>query len=303
HYVNSGDHIITINNVYGPANNFIKHYLGNKVKVSSTFVLGNEIKDFEDAILPNTKLIYLESPSSAIFSLQDIEAIVKLAQKHNIKTIIDNTLATPIFQQPLTLGVDLEVHSCSKYLGGHSDIISGVIVGKKKDIDEIKLNEAALLGAKMAPFEAWLLLRSLRTFKIRVLAHQSNTSDVLDFLQDHAQVSKIYHPRCCSLAQQEIYNKQMSGYTGLLAFDLKTENIEQIKCFVNSLKYFRIGVGWGGHESLVYAPAISYLKEMDASSFKALNISLATIRLSIGLEDSEDLIADLKHAFECMNKI
>lgn len=298
HFVKANDHIITINNVYGPTNNFIRHYLKEKSNIESTFIKGKDIQEFEDAILPNTKLIYLESPSSAILSLQDLEAIAKLAKKHNIKTVIDNTWASPIFQKPLDLGIDLEVHSCSKYIGGHSDIVAGVIISKEKDIDEIFSNEAALLGAKMAPFEAWLILRSLRTLSIRMKEHQRNTMEVIQFLQKHDAVEKIYYPGIPTFDQYELAKRQMSGFSGLFAFELKSNDLDKIKEFVNNLHYFKIGVSWGGHESLVYAPAISYLKELTPEQFKAMNISLGTIRMSIGLEDSEDLINDLERSLE-----
>lgn len=296
HYVKAEDHIITLKNVYGPANNFISTYLKSKCNIESTFVLGKDIKEFEDAIRPNTSLIYLESPSSAVFTLQDLEKISALAKKHNIKTIIDNSWATPIFQKPLELGIDMEVHSCSKYIGGHSDVVAGVIIGKEKDIDEIFINEAALLGAKVAPFEAWLILRSLRTLPFRMKEHEKNTIAVANFLNNHEAVKKVYYPGLEDFDQYELGKKQMSGYSGLFAFELKTEDLDKIKKFVNALEFFKIGVSWGGYESLVYAPAISYLKEMTPEQFKNLNISLGTIRMSIGLEDSEDLIDDLSQA-------
>lgn len=298
HFTKYGDHIITIKNVYGPANNLMNTYMKEKMNVETTFLSGESVEEFEKAIRPNTSLIYLESPSSAIFSLQDLEAIAKLAKKHNIKTVIDNTWATPLFQRPLELGIDLEVHSCSKYLGGHSDIVSGVVIGKEKDIREIFDKEHAFLGAKMAPFEAWLLMRSLRTLPYRVEAHQANALKVAKFLESHPKISKVMHPGLETFPQYELGKKQMSGYTGLFAFEIDSDNLENIKKFFNSLKYFSIGVSWGGHESLIYAPAISYLKELPQEQFKNMGISLGTMRVSIGLEDADDLIQDLSDALK-----
>lgn len=298
HYINQGDHIITLNNVYGPASNLIGTYLKNKFGIESTYVSGEDITEFEKAIRPNTKLIYLESPTSAVFTLQDIEAVAKLAKKHNIKTVIDNTWATPIFQKPLELGIDMEVHSCSKYFGGHSDIVAGVIIGSEKDINEICFNEAALFGAKIAPFEAWLIMRSLRTLKIRMLEHQSNAQKVAEFLEKHPKVSKVNYPGLKSFPQYELAKKQMSGCSGLMSFVIDSDNLEDIKAFVNSLEYFSIGVSWGGHESLVYAPAISYLREMSEEKFKATGLSLGVIRIYIGLEEAEDLIEDLDNSLK-----
>ena len=296
HFVKNNDHIITIKNVYGPANNFMNQYLKEKMNVDTTFVSGENIQEFEIAIKNNTKLIYLESPSSAVFSLQNIAEVVALAKKHNIKTIIDNTWATPLLQKPLDLGVDLEVHSCSKYLGGHSDIIAGVIIGKEKDIKEIFEREHAFLGGKMSPFEAWLLLRSLRTFNARMELHQKNAMRIAEFLERNDKIKKVLYPGLKSFKGYELGKKQMTGYSSLFSFELKSNDLIKIKKFFNSLKYFKIGVSWGGHESLIYAPAISYLKELPPEQFEKLGISLGTMRISVGLENVEDLIEDLQQA-------
>ncbi|WP_288521890.1 aminotransferase class I/II-fold pyridoxal phosphate-dependent enzyme [uncultured Brachyspira sp.] len=298
HFVKHGEHIISIKNVYGPANNFQNVYLKEKCNIETTFIDGKDIKDFENSIKDNTKLIYLESPSSAVFSLQDIKKVVALAKKNNIKTIIDNTWATPIFQRPLEMGIDLEIHSCSKYIGGHSDVVAGVVVGKEIDIRSIFNREHAFLGAKLSPFEAWLILRSLRTLKIRMLQHQENAIAVANFLDEHPKIKKVLYPGIESFEQYQLAKEQMSGFSGLMGFIIDSNNIDEIKNFFNSLKYFRIGVSWGGHESLIYAPAISYLKEMPKEQFDNMEISLGVMRISIGLEEVNDLIDDLKQALK-----
>lgn len=293
HYVKSGDHIITLKNIYGPASNFMNKYLRDKMNVEVTFLSGTDAEEFRTNIRPNTKLIYLESPATAVFSLQDIRAVAEIARENNIRTIIDNTWATPIFQKPIEMGIDLEVHSCSKYIGGHSDVIAGVVIGKAKDIDEIFLNEHALLGAKLAPFEAWLIMRSLRTLPIRMLRHQENSLRVAEYLENHPKIKSVFYPGLKSFPQYELAKKQMTGSTGLMSFILDCEELDKIKAFVNNLKLFKIGVSWGGHESLVFAPAIGYLKELPPEQFKAMGISLGTIRISVGLENKEDLVRDL----------
>jgi len=298
HCVKHGEHIIAVKNVYGPANNFMNEYLKEKMNIDTTFISGESTEEFKEAIRKNTSLIYLESPSSAVFSLQNIREVTKLAKENGIKTIIDNTWATPIFQRPLEMGVDLEVHSCSKYLGGHSDIVSGVVAGREEDIKAIYETEHALLGAKMAPFEAWLLMRSLRTLPYRMRGHGENAMEVAKFLEGHSKVSKVIYPGLLSHPQYDLGREQMSGCTGLMTFELNTKNLEEIKAFVNSLEYFSIGVSWGGHESLIYVPAISYLRELPEDQFEALGISLGTIRISVGLEDAGDLIKDLEKAME-----
>lgn len=294
--VKANCHVITLRNIYGPAMNFLDNYLRDKFNVDVTFVSGESVEEIKNAIKENTTLIYLESPSSAVFSMQNLKAIADLAKKHNIKTIVDNTWATPIFQKPLELGIDLEVHSCSKYLGGHSDIIAGVIIGSAKDIDSIYQNEFLLFGAKMAPFEAWLLMRSLRTLPMRMEKHQSNALKVANFLENHPKIKSVNYPGLKSHPQFELGKEQMKGYSGLMSFVIDSEELADIKNFVNALEHFSIGVSWGGHESLIHAPAISYLKEMSPEQFKSTGLSLGVMRVSIGLEHVDDLIEDLSTA-------
>lgn len=298
HYLKAGEHVITLNNIYGPANNFLNNYLRKKMDIETTFIEGTDIEDFTQAIQKNTKLIYLESPSSVKFSLQDIKKVTTLAQKHGIKTIIDNTWATPIFQKPLALGVDLEVHSCSKYFGGHSDLVSGVVIGNQQDIDEIASQEYALLGGKAAPFEAWLILRSMRTMKIRMRQHMETSLKVAEFLENHPMVKKVNYPGLPSFAQYELAQQQMKGFAGLMSFEIDVEDIEKVKKFTNALRLFKLGVSWGGHESLAFVPAVAYLQEMPLERFKEMKISLSMVRISIGLEDAEDIIADLNQALK-----
>lgn len=296
--VKTGDHIIAVKNTYGPASNLMGQYLKKRWNVEVTFVEGKELTDFSNNIQDNTTLIYLESPSSVVMSLQDIRGVAKLAKEHKIRTIIDNTMATFLYQKPLEMGIDIEVHSCSKYIGGHSDVVAGVIISSAEIIDSIFTDEAALFGAKMAPFEASLIQRSLRTFEIRVREHSKNTEKFVEYLESEPLVTKIYSPCAKDYDQAELRDQQMSGVTGLLAFEMNVDDVDKLKLFVNSFEYFSIGVSWGGHESLIYPPAISYLKEYSPEDFKMLGITLGTIRMSIGLEDVEDLIADTKKCFD-----
>lgn len=296
--IKSGSHIVTVKNIYGPANNLLQNYFKPKFGIEITYVSGTDIKEFEEVIQSNTSLIYLESPSSVILSLQDIEAVVELAKPKGIKTVIDNTWSSPIFQKPLSLGVDLEIHSCSKYIGGHSDVVAGVVIGSQSDIDNLFTKEFELFGAKIAPFEAWLLLRSLRTLKIRMDQHQRSALAVAQFLESHPKIEKINYPGLKSFPQYELGKKQMTGYGGLMSFQLKTNDLNKIKTFFNSLSLFQIGVSWGGHESLIYAPAISYLKELSKEQFEGMGISLGDMRISIGLEHAQDLIDDLNRCLD-----
>jgi cystathionine beta-lyase/cystathionine gamma-synthase len=298
HYIKSGDHVITLNNIYGPASNFFNSYLCKKFDIEVSYISGTKIEEFENSIRDNTKLIYIESPATAVFSLQDIRAITDLAKKNNINTIIDNTWATPVFQKPIEMGIDLEVHSCSKYIGGHSDVVAGVVIGKEKDIDEIFLGEHALFGAKLAPFEAWLITRSLRTLPLRMQKHQENAKMIAKFLQGHKKIKHVLYPEIESFPQYKLGKKQMTGYSGLMGFEIDSDDLQEIKNFFNALNIFLIGVSWGGHESLIYAPAISYLKELPPEQFKNMGISLGTMRISVGLENVDDLIDDLDNALK-----
>jgi len=300
HFLQAGDHVVTLNSLYGPAGSFIESYLTVKMGISVTRVSGEKVEDFQAAIQENTRLFYLESPSTAVFSLQDIRAVAGLAKSRGIHTVIDNTWATPLFQKPLEMGIDLEVHSCSKYLGGHSDIVAGVVIGREKDIIPISEVEQQLLGGKMAPFEAWLLTRSLRTLPLRMERHQESAMEVAEYLESHDRVRRVLYPGLPSFPQYELGRRQMSGYSGLLSFEIDTDDMEVVKKFVNSLRLFKIGVSWGGHESLVYAPAISYLKELPVEMFRNMGIAPGLIRFSVGLENLVDLIDDLEQALRSM---
>ncbi|MEE4360005.1 MAG: PLP-dependent aspartate aminotransferase family protein [Pseudomonadales bacterium] len=298
HCVTAGDHIVTIRNVYGPAATLMGSYLPEKMGVRTTFVGGDDLDELRGALGARTRLIYLESPSSAKFGLQDIEAVVALARPLGIRVVIDNTWATPLFQKPLALGVDLEVHSVSKYLGGHSDLVAGVVMGGAADIDAIATREAELLGGKMSPFEAWLLLRSLRTLPERMAAHERNGLAVARFLEADPRVARVRHPGLDSHPQRALALRQMTGSSGLIGFTLATEEVAAIKRFFDGLELFGRGVSWGGHESLVYAPAISYLKEQPPERFAEMGLAAGDMRISVGLEHPEDLIDDLRQALD-----
>ena len=293
HYLKHGDHVIAVRNIYGSAHSFLGKYVKEKMNVDTTFVDGKDVGEFEAAIRPNTTLIYLESPTTAIFELQDIPAIVGLAKKHGIKTVIDNTWATFLFQKPLEMGVDLEVHSCTKYINGHSDVIAGAVIGRAEDVDSIFMREHILFGAKMAPIEAWLILRGMRTLPLRLQRHQENTMKVAKYLEQHPKVLAVRYPGLESYPQYELGKKLMTGYTGLFSIRLDCAE-EQVRQFFNALKIFKLGVSWGGHESLCYSPAISYYKKLPYERFVELGLSLCDVRLSIGLENPDDLIADLE---------
>jgi len=302
HFLSEGDHVVTLKNIYGPCISLLKDLLTPKMNIETSFISGIDIEEFEQAIKANTKLIYIESPTSAIFTIQNLKQIAELGKRHGIATMIDNTWATPLYQKTLNLGfdadgdelgIDLEVHSCSKYLSGHSDIVAGVLIGSTELIDAIHVREYELLGAKIAPVEASLLIRSLRTLDMRMARHQENALKVAHFLDSHPKISQVNYPGLVSFPQYELAKEQMIGFSGLMSFRFECNELVQVQNFFNSLKLFQIGVSWGGHESLIYAPAIGYLKEHSSEQFAKMGLSLGDMRISVGLENVDDLITDL----------
>lgn len=291
--VKADSHIICIQNVYGPTKTFIDSYLP-KFGISCTYVRGTNIAEFEQAIRPNTSLIYLESPSSVVFSLQDLKAVADLAKQHGIVTAIDNTYCTPIYQKPLTLGIDMSLHTLSKYMGGHADIIGGVLVCADEERGKrIASNERELLGGILGPMEAWLVLRGLRTLPVRLKQHVASAEKVAAFLEGHPAVEQVYFPGLDSHPQRELAKRQMGASTGLLSFTLK-QDAEKTKAFVNRLKLFRIGVSWGGFESLAVMP----LYNMNDEQLALMGAPKKLVRICIGLDGTDALIADLKQALE-----
>jgi len=292
HFIEKDCHIITIKNVYGPTRKFFDNYL-KKFGVEVTFVMGDDLEEIKSAIRPNTKLIYLESPSSFVFRMQDIEAIAGLAKEHDIRTIIDNTWATPIYQNPLSYGIDLVVHTASKYLGGHSDIVAGVAVGSQELISAIAAEERELFGGIMDPHQSWLLTRGLRTLMVRLRQHEANGLKVAHYLVGHSKVKRVYYPCLKEHPRHDLCQKYLSGGNGLLSFELDISD-EKIIQFIKNLEYFQLGPSWGGFESLVVAPTLG----MDQEELERLALPKGLVRIHVGLENVGTLINDLASALE-----
>jgi cystathionine beta-lyase/cystathionine gamma-synthase len=260
--------------------------------VETTFVDGREPDNFRKAIQKTTRVIYLESPNSMTFELQDIEAVSAIARENGITTIIDNSYSSPLTQSPSRLGADIILHSASKYLGGHSDIVAGIVCGSRKNITRIFNNEYLGLGGIISPFNAWLMLRGLRTLPARIDRISETTVKVVEYLEGHPLVKEVLHPLLKSHPQYDLALKQMLKPTGLFSIRLKADDTEKAELFVNSLKQFIIGVSWGGHESLVF-PAMSFDQQRTKEGYSG-NL----IRFYIGLDDPQSLIADLEQAFK-----
>jgi len=288
--VNKGDHIVGLDTNYGPTISLIRDFLP-RFGVSCKLVDGRCPEDIFDALKPETKVVYLESPSTMLFRLQDLEAICKVCKERGITTICDNSYSTPIFQTPASFGVDIVVHSASKYLGGHSDITAGVLCTSRARIDKMlePAGEIPIITGVLAPFSAWLLGRGLRTLELRMKAAEKVGNTIAAWLEDHKQVSVVHHPGLPSYPQRALFKKQMKGSGGLLSFEPKQQDREKALDFANACRIFQRGVSWGGFESLVI-PAL-----VQPNDFKEPR---NVIRLYCGLEDPEDLMADLEQAFK-----
>ncbi|MFN3283419.1 MAG: aminotransferase class V-fold PLP-dependent enzyme, partial [Pseudothermotoga sp.] len=242
-FLKSGDHVICVKDAYGWTNKLFSQYL-KRFGIEVTFVEGTDPKDFVENTRTNTKLFFLESPTTFTFALQELSSIARFARENNIKTVIDNTWATPLFQNPIDLGIDLVVHSASKYIGGHSDVVAGVVVGKREDIRHIFNTEFMNIGATIGPFESWLLLRGLRTIHIRMPKHMENTLKIIEYLKTVPEIEEIFYPFYPKHPQYELAKKQMRGGSGLFSVKLKVKNLDQIITFTNTLRIFRRAVSW-----------------------------------------------------------
>jgi cystathionine beta-lyase/cystathionine gamma-synthase len=268
-----------------------------RFNVTTTYIDGRDIENFERAILPNTSLIYLESPNSWDFAIQDLRAVGELAKSENITTICDNSYCTPLFQRPVEYGIDLVLQSATKYISGHSDVVAGVLSGSNEMIEKIFNSEYMNIGSGIQPFNAWLLIRGLRTLPARLERISTTTLKVINYLKNHARVEKVVFPFDEDFLQYELAKGQMQGACGLFSFTLKAESAKEIENFCEGLHHILMAVSWGGHESLII-PGCASLKD---GEFDANNSYHRVVRMYVGLEDAEYLIEDLDRGFESMD--
>ena len=290
--VKAGDHIVSVNKPYTWAQKMFNNILP-RFGVTTTYIDGTKIENFERAILPNTSVIYLESPNSWDYAIQDLKAVAELAKAENIVTIIDNSYCTPIYQKPIDFGIDLVLQSATKYISGHSDTVAGVLSGSKIMMERIFNSEYMTIGSGISPFNAWLLIRGLRTLPIRLKHISEITIQIVKFLKEHPQVEEVLFPFDESFPQYELAKKQMQGACGLLTFVIKATTVQQIEKFCESLQHILMAVSWGGHESLI----IPKCSGMATADFDAKNKEHRMLRLYVGLEEADYLIKDLQQAF------
>ncbi len=291
-FLESGDHVVLANQIYGGSFNLVSQEF-DKYGISYDFTNGVELKDFKEKIKTNTKVIYIETPSNPLLTITDIAAVAELAKSKNIVSMIDNTFASPINQTPIDLGIDIVIHSATKYLGGHSDIFAGVVASNKEYIHKIAL-KGKNFGGNISEFMSYLLERSIKTLGVRVEKHNENAQFIAEFLENHPSVVKVYYPGIKSHPNYEIAKKQMHGYGGMLSFELN-EEFDVVE-FQKTLKMIKPSLSLAGVESTILLPSLTSHSPMTKEERQALGISESLLRLSVGIENKEDIKADLEQA-------
>jgi len=289
--VQHGDHIISVAKPYSWTHKLFSILLP-RFGVTTTMVDGTQIENFEKAIQRNTKILYLESPNSFTFELQDLKAAAALGKSRGILTMVDNSYCSPLYQQPVAMGIDITLQTASKYIGGHSDLLAGVLCGSRELIKKIFSLDMLTIGSVTPPFHAWLLLRSLRTIEVRLERISKSTETVAARIEQNPKIEKIYYPFSTSHPQHELARRQMKRAPGLFSVALRVKSLEQIETFCNSLRRFLRAVSWGGHESLVFPACAS----IPAGDFDPNIHRHRLVRFYIGLEDPAYLIHDIEQA-------
>ena len=293
--VQSGDHVVCVNSPYSWTNKLLTNYMP-RFHVTNSFFDGKNIEDLKQKIQSNTKIIYLESPNSMLMEIQDLKAIAQIAQERNIITIIDNSYASPYFQNPIELGIDIVVHSGTKYINGHSDVVCGVLCSNKKMIRKIFESEFMNIGAIISPGSASLILKGLRTLELRMKRSHESAFKIVEWLENHPKVEKVNFPFAKSYPQLSLAKQQMSGCGGLFSVVFKTNEIENIEKFSDSLERFLLAVSWGGHESLIIPMAAFFNRK----GYPDPTVPFSMVRFYIGLEDPDWLLEDLEKAMKLL---
>ncbi|MFD0679470.1 MULTISPECIES: trans-sulfuration enzyme family protein [unclassified Paenibacillus] len=293
-FLQNGDHVVVTRDVYGGTYNFIT-LLAPRFGITYDFVDCTDADTVRAAIKENTKAIYVETPSNPKLTVLDLKMIASVAKERNLPLIVDNTFMTPYLQQPLELGADVVVHSATKYLNGHGDVLAGFVVGKKEVIDFIRKRIAGDLGQNLNAWESFLILRGLKTMGMRVRTHCDNAMKVAAYLNGHPQVEAVYYPGLANHPQHELAKKQMRGMGGIVSFEIKG-GLEMSVAFINRLRLAMISFSLGDPETLVQHPASMTHFSIPKHERQQFGISDGLIRLSVGLEDADDIISDLEQA-------
>jgi cystathionine beta-lyase len=292
-FVRAGDHVVCVHKPYAWTRVLVRDWL-QRFGVEVSFVDGSDLAAIESALTERTRMIVLESPNSLTLELQDLAAIAAIARPRGIRTLCDNSYASPLLQRPADFGIDLVMHSATKYLNGHSDVVAGVICGRSEHIRSIFRGPYMTFGAIIGPFEAWLMLRGLRTLAVRMERIAASTVRIVEWLQQHPQIARVYYPGSISDPQRELALRQMKSGSGIVSIEVRAVDVAAIERFCDHLKLFLMAVSWGGHESLIWPLAV-VIKDGNADSNRT-GLPWNLVRLSIGLEEPGELIADLEQA-------
>lgn len=298
-HLRAGDHVVAQRNLYAGTNTLIEELLP-RWGIEHTFAEQTDAPGFAEVLRPSTKLIYVESPTNPLMRITDLRAVAALGRERRITTMVDNTFATPVNQRPLELGIDVCVHSATKYLGGHSDITAGVIVGSREFVERA-WKFGLVAGAVLSPFDGWLLLRGLRTLGLRVERHNRNALALARFLEAHPRVERVHYPGLESHPQHELARRQMSGFTGMLSLEIKGD-FRAAEKFIAALKLGAHAASLGGYETLVVHPAAMWSGQLSAEKRAAMGVSDRFVRISVGLEDEADLIKDFAQALDSVTE-
>ena len=291
--LNAGDHLLSCDDLYGGTYRLFERVLKRYTVDASYLSASASVQDYEKAIRPNTRMLWLETPTNPLLNLVDIRALAEMAHQHKLIVVVDNTFASPYFQQPLHLGADIVVHSTTKYINGHSDVIGGALIINDADLYEsLKFHQNAA-GGVPGPFDAWLTLRGIKTLSVRMRQHAENAMTVARFLAEHARVEKVYYPGLPSHPDHELAKRQMSGFGGMVSFQFKGTYAD-VERMVRRFKVFALAESLGGVESLVCHPASMTHASIPRELREARGLTDTLLRLSVGIEDIEDLLADLE---------
>jgi cystathionine beta-lyase/cystathionine gamma-synthase len=293
----SGDHVVAQRDIYGGANKFLSQWLP-KMGIETTFVDTTEYEQHARAIRPNTKLLYLESPTNPVLRVVDFKRVVALAKQHNLLSMIDATFGTPINQHPAEFGIDLVMHSGTKYLAGHSDLICGVVAGGHEWMERI-WETRTTLGNCMDPHASWMLVRGMKTLAVRVARHNENAQRVAEFLSEHAKVRRVHYPFLKSHPQYGVARQQMRGGGGVVSFEVEGTG-EDARRVSEGMRLFTLAPSLGSVESVVSIPVLTSHAMIPAEERAKMGVTEQMIRLSVGIENADDLIADLEHALEAV---
>lgn len=293
-FLKNGDHVVVQNTLYGGTVNFIKKELP-KYGIEYTFTDGYQLDDFEKAIQPNTKLIFIETPSNPLMTITDIEAVAALSKQRGILSAIDNTFASPVNQNPIDLGIDIVMHSATKYLGGHSDISAGALASSKDLIEHI-WHAAINFGGNLSDYTVWLLERSIKTLGLRVKAQTANALHIANWLNNHDHIKNVYYPGLESHPEHSLAKKQMHGFGAMLSFELH-KDIDALK-FQKQLKLIKSSMSLAGVESTVISPFLTSHALLTPEERQKVGISDQLIRFSVGIEEVEDLQSDINQSIK-----